>query len=114
MLGSVNPNAGSSGNRPVEKLLPVDGVKAPTQKAEVSAPKAATQEDTVELSSVSQQYQAYRAALSNEPDVRPGAMEKIRAILSKDKNFPPLLVLQGMGKLLGNLGTRIQDDSNDE
>ena len=113
MLGSVNPNAGSSGNRPVEQPLPVDGVKAP-QKVEVKPVEATKHEDTVELSSISQQYQAYRAALSNEPEARPAVMEKIRAILSKDKNFPPLLVLQGMGKLLGTVGTRIQENSSDE
>jgi hypothetical protein len=98
MLGSVNPNAGSSASRSVEPSLP---------KVEVKAPEAPAQ-DSVEFSSISKQYQAYRAALSNEPDVRPDVMERIRAIMHKDKNFPPLLVLQGMGKLLGNVG-KIQD-----
>lgn len=112
MLGSVNPNAGSSASRPVEQSLPVEAPKAATPKVEVRAPEAPAQ-DSVEFSSISKQYQAYRAALSNEPDVRPDVMERIRAILSKDKNFPPLLVMQGMGKLLGNVGNRVEETESE-
>lgn len=100
MLGSVNPNAGSSASRPVEPSLP---------KTEVKVPEAPAQ-DSVEISSISKQYLAYRAALNDEPDVRADVMEKIHALMHKDKNYPPLLVVQGLGKLLGNAG-KIQEDN---
>jgi hypothetical protein len=100
MLGSINPNQGSNASKPVEPTLPAEAKIATKATSEVQPP-----EDTVELSSVSQQFQAYRAALKNEPDVRPDVMEKIKALLSKDKNFPPLIVMQGMGRLFGNLGS---------
>jgi hypothetical protein len=100
MLGSVNPNAGAG--QPIETKVSVEASKpSPPSKAEV--PAITSTDDVVEISSVSKDFQAYRAALDNVPDIRPAVIAEMNVRLSPARAYPPLQVLQGLAKLFGGL-----------
>jgi hypothetical protein len=104
----VNP----SNNNPTRAVDQVAAANAAQAARQGSVGKAAgSAQDSAELSSVSKDLAVYVNALKNVPDVRPEAVNSAKRAINTSLKYPPLDVIEGIGKLVGELGPATDSSS---
>jgi hypothetical protein len=93
MIQSTSPSDGTQGLNPI-----VLGSQAPAQQSAAQGRDSLSTEQADQL----------RAALAQQPEIRPEMLAKGRA-LAADPNYPPSSIINGLASLLVN-----SDDSSEE
>jgi hypothetical protein len=97
----VNPSNNNT-TRAIEQAVSTGAVQV-SRKGIGASNGVSAQQDTAELSSVSQDHATYMNAIKRLPDVRPEEIALAKRSIGATIKYPPLDVIAGIGKLVGKL-----------
>jgi len=106
----VNPSNNNT-TRALEQAVSTGAVQVSRKGVGTPISGVSAQQDTAELSSVSQDHATYLNAIKGLPDVRPESVAAAKRSIGATIKYPPLDVIAGIGKLVGKLSS-LQADGN--